>query len=93
MASSPMYSSGDQSSGDDYQSAQDAECLRKHAEITADPDRHQAAHTHLMKQTQMHQDAVDNSHKQLRQKVKKGLKQAFPSNLDKPTPFEEAGKE
>lgn len=78
------------SSEDSYNSDADASTLKQHAEITADPKRHQAAHAKLAEQTQQHSSALDASHKQLRSKVKKGLKQAFPSGLDKPTPFEGA---
>lgn len=75
---------------DDYQTEQDANTLRQHNEITSDPKRHQAAHAKLAEQTQQHSSALDASHKKLRAKVKKGLKQSFPSGLDQPTPFDKA---
>lgn len=75
----------------DYQCEDDARTLKNHADITSDPKRHAAAHAKLLEQTQSHQSALDSSHKQLRGKVKKGLKKAFPSSTDSKTPFEKAG--
>lgn len=77
---------------DSYQASSDADVLKKHNEITSDPKRHQAAHAKLAEQTQQHSSALDASHKKMRQKVKKGLKQAFPSGIDQPTPFQKSGE-
>lgn len=84
-------------SDDDYAAQNDANTLKDHADITADPKRHAAAHAKLLEQTQSHQSALDASHKQLASKVKKGLKKAFPGpgTFDQAkgsggTPFDEA---
>lgn len=85
------YTSGDQSDSEpDYETQADADTLKKHAEITSDPGRHAKAHAHLQKQVVQGQTAVDASHKQLRGRVKKGLKKAFPSSSGGKTPFEKA---
>lgn len=76
----------------DYQCQGDAECLKKHAEITGDPERHAAAHAYMQKQQMTNQTAIDNSHKQLRGKVRKGLKKAFGPAESEETPFQKAGK-
>lgn len=83
-----MAKSDDISSDNDYEAENDARVLKQHAEITGDPKRHAKAHAKLLEQTQSHQSALDASHKALRKRVARGLKQAFPANLNKPSPFE-----
>lgn len=78
----------DDPDSNDREIGNDADTLKKHQEITSDPKRHAAAHGKLLEQTQAHQSALDASHKQMRAKVKHGLKQSFPSGIDKPTPFQ-----
>jgi hypothetical protein len=84
------YTTGDSSdTAPDYQCEGDAECLKKHQEITADPDRHKKALDHLQDQKVMHGKAIAEGRRKLHGKVKKGLQKAFPSANAK-TPFEQA---
>lgn len=80
---------------DEYQVQSDASTLKNHAEITSDPPRHAKALAHMQNDQVTGQQAIDNSHKQLRQKVKKGLKKAFPTGgagASSDTPFQKAAK-
>ena len=75
---------------DKYQVTADADALQQHAQITADPDRHAAAHQELQNRADSAKAAVGSSKKSMSSKVKKGLKKAFPASGS--TPFEKAGK-
>ena len=91
------YANGDNADGSgdtdaDYKIRSDADTLKKHAEITGDPERHAAAHAHMQAEQMKSQSALDASHKQLRGKVRKGLKKAFGPAQSEETPFQKAGK-
>jgi L,D-peptidoglycan transpeptidase YkuD (ErfK/YbiS/YcfS/YnhG family) len=73
---------------DKYQVTADADALQQHAQITADPDRHAAAHQELQNRATQAKQAVGSSQKSMTGKVKKGLKKAFPSAGS--TPFEKS---
>jgi hypothetical protein len=75
---------------DKYQVTADADALQQHAQITADPDRHAAAHQELQNRATQAKQAVGSSQKSMTGKVKKGLKKAFPSSGS--TPFQKAAK-
>lgn len=79
---------------DKYQAQSDADTLKRHAQITSNPERHAAAHEVLQQQQKLGQAAVRKSGKSLNAKVKHGLKKAFPSPNDGDgkgkTPFEAA---
>jgi hypothetical protein len=75
---------------DKYQVTADADALQQHAQITADPDRHAAAHQELQNRATQAKAAVGSSKKSMSSKVKKGLGKAFPSSGS--TPFEKAAK-
>lgn len=76
----------------DYRAENDADTLQRHAEITGDPKRHEAAHAKLVAKQQQTNAAVGTSQKALRGKVKKGLSKAFPKAGGGDTPFGAAGK-
>jgi hypothetical protein len=73
---------------DKYQVTADADALQQHAQITADPDRHAAAHQELQNRATQAKQAVGSSKKSMSSKVKKGLGKAFPSAGS--TPFEKS---
>jgi hypothetical protein len=75
---------------DKYQVTADADALQQHAQITADPDRHAAAHAELQDRQKQGAQALASSKKSMSSKVKKGLGKAFPSSGS--TPFEKAAK-
>ena len=78
----------------DYNSQADADHLHAHAQITADPARHAAAHQVLQQRAQDTQKSVAQSKKGMKAKVRKGLDKAFPKAGDAgQTPFQKAGKE
>ena len=77
---------------DDFQTQQDAQTLQDHAAITSDPKRHQAALDHLQKKHDETGTAIQMNKRKLRNKVKGGLKQAFPKDDGGSTPFAQAGK-
>lgn len=61
---------------DNYQTDSDADTLSRHAEIAADPDRHQKAMGRLKQRASKAKDDHEKV-KKLHQHVKKGLKKAF----------------
>lgn len=74
---------------DDYQAKSDARTMQDHAAIVADPKRHAAAHKHLKTMASNTASAVQTSAAlkkkkpvgaALHQKVKSGLKRAFPDS-------------
>jgi hypothetical protein len=73
---------------DKYQVTADADALQQHAQITADPDRHAAAHQELQNRADSAKAAVGSSKKSMSSKVKKGLGKAFPSSGS--TPFQKS---
>lgn len=69
---------------DDYQAQDDARTLTRAQEVAADKPRHKKAVKHLAKQAKSAGDAHAAAKQQLKgaamhQKVKSGLKKAFPS--------------
>jgi hypothetical protein len=85
-----MNDGGSPPTQDKYQVQADADALQQHAQITADPDRHAAAHQELQNRATQAKAAVGSSKKSMHGKVKKGLSKAFPTSGGK-TPFEKAG--
>ena len=78
---------------EDYQAKQDAETLKTHAEIQADPARLKAATAHLAKQKQQIGSAHKSARDALMQKTGERMKKAFGQHGPQDeTPFEKAGE-
>lgn len=67
----------------DYQADSDADLMQRHAEMTADPDRHARATEKLGKRAQSAQDAHKSARKALEKKTKGRLKKTFGGKGDK----------
>lgn len=62
---------------DDFQTQMDADTLSRHAEITDDPERHQAAVDHLGKKAKTAQTDHATARKAFEKKTKGRLKKVF----------------
>lgn len=89
MMSHDQYESLDKE-GKKNQAGSDADTLKSHAEIKANPSRHAAARDHLKNQQDSGKKALSHSNRSLRGHVKAGLSKAFPKDKTS-TPFEKAG--